>query len=161
MLTCTCGNLVFPKIAPAVIVGVVWQDKILMTRYANRDYKRYALVAGFTEIGETPEQTAAREVLEETGVRIRNIRYYKSQPWGFDSNLLLGYFAELDGESAITLDEEELSVAEWVQRDAIETEQDDRTNLSLTREMMLLFRDKERYEAFREENRLPDGSFIE
>lgn len=145
VLQCTCGNLVFPKIAPAVIVGVVNGDKLLMTKYANREYKRYALVAGFTEIGETPEQTVAREVFEEAGVNVKNIRYYKCQPWGFDSNLLLGYFAELDGDSTITMDTEELSRAEWISRENIETEQDDRVNLSLTREMILLFKDEEQY----------------
>ena len=148
MLKCACGNLVFPKIAPAVIVGVVNGDKLLMTKYANREYKRYALIAGFTEIGETPEQTVEREVFEEAGVKVKNIRYYKSQPWGFDSNLLLGYFVELDGDSHITMDTEELSTAEWVSRENIEVEQDDRVNLSLTREMMLLFKDAEAYEKY-------------
>ena len=99
--------MVFPKIAPAVIVGVTNGRKILMTKYANREYKRYALIAGFTEIGETAEETVAREVKEEVGLSVKNIRYYKSQPWGFDSNLLLGYFCELDDEGdVIRLDEE-------------------------------------------------------
>ena len=148
MLKCSCGNLVFPKIAPAVIVGVVNGDKLLMTKYAHREYKRYALIAGFTEIGETPEQTVEREVFEEAGVKVKNIRYYKSQPWGFDSNLLLGYFVELDGDSHITMDTEELSTAEWISRENIEVEQDDRVNLSLTREMMLLFKDADAYEKY-------------
>ena len=103
--------MVFPKIAPAVIVGVTHGDKILMTKYAGREYKRYALIAGFTEIGETAEETVKREVMEEVGLTVKNIRYYKSQPWGFDSNLLLGYFCELAEEEEIHLDEEELSVA--------------------------------------------------
>ena len=66
MLFCpACGNQVFPKIAPAVIVGVTDGEYILMTTYANREYKRYALIAGFTEIGETAEETVMREVQEE------------------------------------------------------------------------------------------------
>lgn len=150
MLKCDCGNLVFPKIAPAVIVGVVHKDRILMTKYANRDYKRYALIAGFTEIGETAEETVAREVMEETGVRVKNIRYYKCQPWGFDSNLLLGYFCELDGEEDITMDESELSVAEWVARENVETKQDDSANLSLTREMIMLFKDEGAFTAWKQ-----------
>lgn len=140
MLSCPdCNNMVFPKIAPAVIVGVTNGRKILMTKYANREYKRYALIAGFTEIGETAEETVAREVKEEVGLSVKNIRYYKSQPWGFDSNLLLGYFCELDDEGdAMRLDEEELACAEWVD---FEDVPDDPEGLSLTREMMLCFRD--------------------
>lgn len=139
-----CGNLVFPKIAPAVIVAVTNGEYILMTKYANRQYKRYALIAGFTEIGETAEETVAREVMEEAGVKVKNIRYYRSQPWGFDSNLLLGYFCELDGDGTITMDEEELSVAEWVHYSEVPEDQE---KLSLTREMMTYFR-----ESFEAEN---------
>lgn len=138
MLSCpSCKNTVFPKIAPAVIVGVTNGDKILMTKYADREYKRYALVAGFTEIGETAEETVCREVMEEVGLHVKNIHYYKSQPWGFDSNLLLGYFCELDDTAEITLDEEELSVAEWIDYHDIP---EDKEQLSLTREMMTYFK---------------------
>ena len=102
MMKCPdCGNMVFPKIAPAVIVGVIDGDRILMTKYADREYKKYALIAGFTEIGETAEQTVEREVMEEVGLSVKNIRYYKSQPWGYDSNLLLGYFCDLDRKSVV------------------------------------------------------------
>ena len=82
MLYCNvCGNTIYPKIAPAVIVAVTNGDQILLTKYAGRDYKEYALIAGFTEIGETAEQTVRREVMEEVGLRVKNIRYYKTQPW--------------------------------------------------------------------------------
>lgn len=139
MLSCpACGSQVFPKIAPAVIVGVTDGERILMTKYANREYKRYALIAGFTEIGETAEETVQREVAEEVGLRVKNIRYYKSQPWGFDANLLLGYFCELDDAGEIALDTEELATAEWVHYKDIP---DDPEGLSLTREMMTVFRD--------------------
>lgn len=139
MLSCpVCGSQIFPKIAPAVIVGVTDGERILMTKYANREYKRYALIAGFTEIGETAEETVQREVAEEVGLRVKNIRYYKSQPWGFDANLLLGYFCELDDTGEIALDTEELATAEWVHYKDIP---DDPEGLSLTREMMTVFRD--------------------
>ena len=83
--------------------------------------------------------TLPAEVKEEVGLSVKNIRYYKSQPWGFDSNLLLGYFCELDDEGdAMRLDEEELACAEWVD---FEDVPDDSEGLSLTREMMLCFRD--------------------
>lgn len=138
MLSCpSCKNTVFPKIAPAVIVGVTNGDKILMTKYADREYKRYALIAGFTEIGETAEETVMREVMEEVGLHVKNIHYYKSQPWGYDSNLLLGYFCELDDNAEITMDEEELSAAEWVDYHDVPG---DKEQLSLTREMMTYFK---------------------
>jgi NAD+ diphosphatase len=129
--------MIFPKVAPAVIVGVINGDKILLTKYANREYKRYALIAGFNEIGETIEGTVRREVMEEAGLKIKNIRYYKSQPWGFDSNLLMGFFCEVDGSDNIRLDENELSEAEWVARDDIPEYGE---NLSLTHEMMQVFK---------------------
>ena len=142
MMQCeTCNNMVFPKIAPAVIVGVTNGDRILMTKYAGREYKRYALIAGFTEIGETVEETVQREVMEEVGLKVKNIRYYKSQPWGFDSNLLLGFFCELADEHEICLDREELSLAEWVDYHDI---LDDPEKLSLTHNMMEYFRDQKK-----------------
>jgi NAD+ diphosphatase len=138
MMRCPkCNNMIFPKVAPAVIVGVINGDKILLTKYANREYKRYALIAGFNEIGETIEGTVRREVMEEAGLKIKNIRYYKSQPWGFDSNLLMGFFCEVDGSDNIRLDENELSEAEWVARDDIPEYGE---NLSLTHEMMQVFK---------------------
>lgn len=137
MLYCEeCHNMIYPKIAPAVIVGIINGDKILMTKYAGRDYKKYALVAGFIEIGETAEEAVKREVMEEVGLSVKNIHYYKNQPWGLGSNLLLGYFAELDGTDCIKLDEKELSEAIWVHRDEMKEIND---GISLTREMMDVF----------------------
>lgn len=151
MLYCpACGNVVYPKIAPAVIVAVTDGDKILMTKYANREYKRYALIAGFCEIGETAEDTVRREVMEEVGLKVKNIRYYKSQPWGFDSNLLLGYFAELDGEGVITREEAELAEAEWKSRKATEGMDD---GISLTREMMGIFAAGKEWESAKVRNK--------
>ena len=103
---------------------------------AGRDYTHYALIAGYTEIGETLEQTVSREVMEEVGLKVKNIRFYKSQPWGIDGGLLLGFFCDLDGSDAITLDENELSVAQWHQRHALPIDDD---GYSLTREMIRVF----------------------
>lgn len=137
MMRCThCGNLVFPRLVPAVIVGVKDKDKILLTKYAGREYTRYALIAGFTEIGETLEETVKREVLEEVGLHVKNVTYYKSQPWGFDSDLLMGFFCELDDTKEIVMDENELSVAEWVSYKEVPLYQE---GLSLTEEMMHYF----------------------
>ena len=150
MLFCpACKKTVYPKISPAVIVGVLDGDRILMTKYSGRTYKRYALIAGFNEIGETIEETVRREVMEEVGVKVKNIRYYKSQPWSFSDTLLMGFYCDLDGSDAIHLDYQELSVGEWLHRDEI-PETDPR--LSLTNEMILRFKSgKERSEKEKDE----------
>lgn len=138
MLACAgCGNTIYPKISPGVIVAITAGDRLLMTKYADRPYSNYALVAGFTEIGETLEQTVEREVMEEVGLKVKNITYYKSQPWAFSSSLLCGFFAEVDGDITVTLQTDELALAEWFTRDEIVLQPD---NLSLTREMMMVFK---------------------
>ena len=138
MLKCPCcENMVYPRISPAVIVGVTHKGKLLMSKYAGRAYTRYALIAGFTEIGESAEETVKREVMEEVGLKVKNIRYYKSQPWAFSGSLLMGFFAELDGDDTITLDTNELAEAGWFTPKEIDLEDD---HLSLTREMILLFK---------------------
>ena len=134
-----CGSVVYPRISPAVIVGVVDGDRLLMTRYANRPNNTAltALVAGFMEIGETLEDTVAREVEEEVGVRVKNIRYYKSQPWAFSGSVLVGFFADVDGPTAIRLDENELQEAKWIARGDIA---DNLPLMSLTATMVDAFR---------------------
>lgn len=140
MMRCPCCNAMhYPKISPAVIIALTDKNRILMTKYAGRDYKKYALIAGFTEIGETLEETVQREVMEEVGLKVKNIRYYKSQPWSFSDTILMGFFCELDGEDRICMDEEELSVAEWVSREDMTVTFDD---VSLTNEMMMAFKNK-------------------
>lgn len=141
MMRCeTCGCMEFPKICPAVIIGVTDGNRILMSKYAGRTYKKYALLAGFTEIGETIEETVKREVMEEVGLRVKNIRYYKSQPWSFSDTLLMGFYCDLDGEDNITLDEEELALAEWFEREDIPVEP---SRDSLTNEMIMKFKNNE------------------
>lgn len=132
-----CGNLVYPRISPAVIVGVTHGDRILLTKYAGRAFTNYALIAGFTEFGETLEDTVRREVMEEVGVRVKNIRYYKNQPWAFSESLLVGFYAELDGDESIILEEDELAEAVWVKREEVPERKND---ISLTAEMMERFR---------------------
>lgn len=142
MLYCpSCGMTVYPTISPCVIVAVHDGDRLLMTKYANREYSNYALIAGFNEIGESLEQTVHREVMEEVGLLVKNVRYYKSQPWPFTDTLLAGFFAELDGSDSICLDENELAVGVWIPRDEI-PEPD--SNISLTAEMINVFRRMER-----------------
>ena len=137
MLRCeSCGNMIFPRISPAVIVGITDGDRLLMSKYAGRGFTRYALIAGYTEIGETMEQTVQREVMEEVGLKVKNIRYYKSQPWGIDGNILMGFYCDLDGDDTIHIDERELSLAEWHNRGALPAKDD---KVSLTREMIRIF----------------------
>jgi len=138
MLHCKqCQNSIYPKIAPAVIVGIYSEDRLLLTRYAGRTQGRFALIAGFVEIGETPDDTVIREVMEEVGLTVKNLRYYKSQPWGLSGSMLMGFYAELDGSPEITLDTNELSEAVWVDRGDIEAVLD---NFSLTNEMIYHFK---------------------
>lgn len=134
-----CHKTTYPKLMPAVIVAVTHEDKILVTAYANRPSRGLALIAGFTEIGETVEETVHREVMEEVGIRVRNLRFYKSQPWSFTDTLLMGFYCELDGECEdIILDEEELKEARWVRREDLP----DRTGEpALTAEMMQRFKE--------------------
>ena len=136
-IRCECGNLVYPRIIPAVIVGITNGDKILVTKYKT-GFAHFALVAGFTEIGETLEQTVAREAMEETGLKVKNIRYYKSQPWGIVDDILVGFYCDVDGDDTIRMDEGELKVAEWRTREEIELQPDD---YSLTNEMMKMFKE--------------------
>lgn len=131
-----CGKTVYPTISPCVIVAITDGDRILLTRYARGAYRNYALVAGYAEIGETIEETVHREVYEETGLRVKNLRYYKSQPWSFTDTLLFGFFAELDGSDQVTLQEDELSEAIWLHRSEIPVSS---VKLSLTSEMIEVF----------------------
>lgn len=138
MLYCEkCGNMEYPKICPAVIIAVTDGNRILMSKYAGRTYKKYALLAGFVEIGETVEETVKREVMEEVGLQVKNIRYYKSQPWSFSDTLLMGFYCDLAGEDKITLDKEELALAEWFEREDIP---EVTSHESLTNEMMMKFK---------------------
>lgn len=135
-----CDQVVYPRINPAVLAAVRHRDKLLLTHYANRpNATRYALVAGFTEIGETLEDTVRREVMEEVGLPIQNIRYHASQPWGFAGNLMVGFWADLDCEDeTITLDHNELDEGVWLSREEIPV---DPNPASLTHTMIQLFRE--------------------
>ena len=136
-MVCDCGYHSYPRIMPAVIVGVIHKDRLLITRYRN-GYAHNALVAGFVEIGETVEETVAREVMEEAGLAVKNIRYYKSQPWGVANDILLGYYCEVDGDATVKMDDNELKYAQFLLPDEIELQPDD---ISLTNEMMRMFKE--------------------
>lgn len=111
-----CGNLIFPRIEPCIITVVSRDDgKILLAKHVQRNQNIYACIAGFMEAGETAEQAVAREVMEETGLRIRDIRYFGSQSWPFPAQLMLGFTARLDG-GELHLQADELADAQWFDR---------------------------------------------
>lgn len=134
-----CALTEYPKISPVIIVGIKSGEELLMTKYtaAASEYRNYALVAGFVEIGETLEAAVRREISEEVGVCVKNITYYKSQPWALSESLLAGFFADLDGDKTVRLDDNELSEAVWISRKDI-PESD--SVMSLTGEMIEAFR---------------------
>ena len=116
---CTqCGKDHYPRVDPAVIVAVSDGERLLLGRQASWPARRYSVVAGFVEPGETLEQTVAREVLEETQVRVRACRYLGSQPWPFPGALMLGFCAEAEPDAPQV--DGELEDARWFTFDEID-----------------------------------------
>lgn len=113
-----CTSHFFPQIAPCAIVLVQRPGEVLLTRKPEWAPNRYGLVAGFLEFGECLEEAAAREVLEETGVRVANVRYLGSQCWPFPSQLMCGFAADYAG-GEISVDTRELADARWFPLDAL------------------------------------------
>ena len=114
---CThCGKEVWPQVAPAIIVRICKEEKILLVHARNfRHAERYGLVAGFVETGETLEQCVEREVMEETHLRIKNLRYFGSQPWPYPSGIMIGFTADYES-GELHLQDEELSRGGWFDR---------------------------------------------
>jgi NAD+ diphosphatase len=106
----SCALEFFPRLSPAVIVAVERGPEILLARSPHFAPGRYSVLAGFVEPGESVEEAVHREVFEETGVRVRNLRYYGSQPWPFPNTLMLGFQADYDG-GEVTPDGEEIETA--------------------------------------------------
>ena len=111
-----CQTVVFPDISPAIIVAIVSGNKILLAHNSNFEENRYSLVAGYAEIGESLEETVKREVKEEVGLDIKNIRYYKSQPWPFSGSMMIGFIAEADDIQPVCPDNIEITDAKWFSR---------------------------------------------
>lgn len=110
-----CGNLVFPRISPCIIVMITKGDQVLLAKPADPSRDFYALIAGYIESGESAEHAVAREVLEETGLKVKNIKYRGSQGWPFPDQLMFGFTAEYDS-GEIVIQKEELSDAQWFDR---------------------------------------------
>jgi NAD+ diphosphatase len=116
---CTrCELTIYPRLSPAVIVAVIRDDRILLARSPRFPGKFYSVLAGFVEPGETLEECVKREILEEVGITVKNIRYFGSQPWPFPDSLMVGFTAEYaDGE--IQVDNTEVADADWFPADRL------------------------------------------
>ncbi len=111
-----CGHIVYPRINPVVITLVHRGDQLLLAHKAGGLYPFWSLIAGFVEANEALEETVVREIAEEVGVRVKNIRYAASQPWPYPNNLMIGFTAEYAG-GEITPDGDEIAEAGWFDRD--------------------------------------------
>ena len=107
-----CKSLHFPKIEPCVIVVIRKGNQILLARHVERNQDIYACIAGFVEDGESLEQALRREIREETGLEVKNIRYFGSQSWPFPYQLMIGFTAEY-ASGEIHVQKEELQEARW------------------------------------------------
>jgi NAD+ diphosphatase len=113
-----CRLTAYPRISPAVMVLVERGNDLLLARSPHFKPGVFSALAGFVEPGETLEQCAVREVREEVGIEITNLRYFKSQPWPFPNSLMIAYFADYAG-GTITPDPSEIEAADWFSRDAL------------------------------------------
>ena len=134
-----CGKEIWPTVATAIIVLISRGDEVLMVRARNFKGDYYGLVAGFVETGETLEECVEREVMEETGLRIRNIRYFASQPWPYPCGLMVGFTAEYES-GEIKLQDSELSAGDFFSKDNLPNIPG---KMSLARRLIDYWRNKE------------------
>jgi NAD+ diphosphatase len=114
---CTqCRLINYPRVSPAIIVAVIKDSEILLARSPRYQYSFYSVLAGFVEPGETFEECVSREVREEVGIDVENIRYLSSQPWPFPHTLMVGFTADYAG-GEITVDKDEITEARWFKAD--------------------------------------------
>lgn len=113
-----CRQRYYPQIAPCIIVAIRRGDRILLAHHARHRSNIYTVLAGFVEVGETLEQTVAREVMEESNVKVRNVRYVTSQPWPFPQSLMVAFMADYDSGD-LQPDKKELLDADWFRYDQL------------------------------------------
>jgi len=107
-----CGFLNFPRLSPAVITAVLKGNQILLVHSRSFPDNLFSLIAGFIEPGETAEECVRREIMEEVGIEVKNIKYFTSQPWPFPNSLMFGFTAEYD-RGEIQVDGTEITAAGW------------------------------------------------
>ncbi|KPU45742.1 NADH pyrophosphatase [Oxobacter pfennigii] len=115
-----CGFSSYPRISPAIIVAITDNDRILLAHNKTFRNGMYSLIAGFVEPGETFEQCVEREVYEEVGLKIKNIKYFGSQPWPFPHSLMVGFTAQYESGD-IDVDGKEIEKAGWFEPDELPT----------------------------------------
>ena len=113
-----CGLINHPRVTPAIIVAVVREGLLLLAHSQRFTARFFSVLAGFVEPGETLEECVQREVLEEVGIRVQNIRYFGSQPWPFPDSLMVAFTADYAG-GEIRVDPEEISEAGWYAADRL------------------------------------------
>ena len=115
-----CKSEHFPRVDPVIIMVVSDGDRCLLGQSRGRlqAMNRYSALAGFMDQGEAIEEAVAREVMEESGIRVRNVKYHSSQPWPFPSSLMIGCHAEADSTS-INMDDEEMTDVQWFDRSEV------------------------------------------
>ena len=133
-----CGLLSFPRVTPAVITLVERGREFLLARNARFPRGRYSIIAGFVETGETLEQAVAREIREEVGIEVKNIRYFGSQPWPFPHSLMIGFTAQ-HASGEIRIDEDEIADAGWYTADNLPDLPD---GISISRKIIDSFLDR-------------------
>ena len=107
-----CGRLEFPRLSPAIIVLIERGDTLLLARSPRFAGQFFSVLAGFVEPGESLEDAVHREVMEEVGIAVREVRYFGSQPWPFPDSLMIGFTAQYDS-GEIQVDGEEIIEAGW------------------------------------------------
>ncbi len=132
-----CKNTIYPQISPAIIVAIVCKDKLLLARNSKFPGSWYSLVAGYVDVGETLTETVIREVKEEVGLDIKNIRYYKSQPWPLSGSMMVGFIAEANDNQSIQIDNKEIAEAAWFSRSELPEHP---SNISIAGEMIEMFK---------------------
>ena len=133
-----CGLINYPRISPAIIVGIFKEDKILLARSKSFPGKRFSVIAGFLEPGETLEECVQREIMEEVGITVKNIKYFGNQPWPFPHSMMIGFTADYESRE-ICVDDKEIAEADWF---TVKDLPEIPTGISISRELIDYFIEK-------------------